>query len=312
MAVMARVECGLVMSHSPLIMINREAAGERGARFLQAADDMRSWLDRKNIDVMILIADDHWYSYFYDHMPTFLIGTDQCEGWGDWDLPKYRIPVEKDLASHLLHAGLTKGFDLSFSRSMKIDHGHTQIMYFLNPDLRIPVVPIAINTIAPPLPTLKRSFELGEMIKEAVVEWEKDTRVAVIGSGGLSHWVPIPKLDSQKEQDQAMIQVMLHGRSVIDDSDQYNEMRKKRFQNVKSGRVNEEWDRKILDMIVNGQHDQLKSMTAEEIEKEGGGGGQEIRNWVAVMGAVQGLKAEVVCYQPVPEWVTGMGIVRWE
>lgn len=309
---MAKIACGLAMSHSPLIMTNREAAGERGERFIQAAHRMQEWLDSQSIDVLILIADDHLYSYFYDHMPTFLIGIGKCEGWGDWDIPKYQVPVAEELANHLLREGLKNGFDLSFSRTMKIDHGHTQAIYFLNPELRMQVVPIVINTIAPPQATLKRCFDLGQMIQKAVSIWEKDVRVAVVGSGGLSHWVPIPKVDSENEQNQPMIQIMLHGRTMIEDSDEYNEMRKKRFQSIQTGPVNEKWDRKILDLIVQQQYDLLKTMTAEEIEENGGNGAQEIRNWLAVMGAVEGLKPEVVCYEPIPEWITGMGIVRWQ
>ena len=28
-------------------------------------------------------------------MPSFTIGIDRCEGWGDWQIPEYDIPVEQ-------------------------------------------------------------------------------------------------------------------------------------------------------------------------------------------------------------------------
>ena len=69
--------------------------------------------------------------------------------------------------------------------SMKVDHGHTQGIYFLNPDLDIPVVPIAINTVAPPLPTMDRCFQLGELLRKAIGSWDADKKVAIAASGGI-------------------------------------------------------------------------------------------------------------------------------
>ena len=36
---------------------------------------------------------------------------------------------------------------------------------------------------------------------------------------------------------------------------------------------------------------------------------QELRNWVALLGAVPGAKGEVLVYEPVPEWITGCATV---
>ena len=68
-------------------------------------------------------------------MPSFTIGIDRCEGWGDWHIPEYDIPVEKDLAKHILNTGLENNVDFAFTMRMKVDHGHTQAIYFLNEDL---------------------------------------------------------------------------------------------------------------------------------------------------------------------------------
>ena len=51
------------------------------------------------------------------------------------------------------------------------------------------------------------------------------------------------------------------------------------------------------------------SLTHDEIERDGGNGGQEIRNWMALLGAVPGWKGEVLAYEPVDEWITGCGAV---
>ena len=308
---MAQIVSGIAMSHSPLIMTSEEAGGEKGRRFLNQAKEMKEWLKEQNVDVLVLISDDHFNSYFYNHMPSFTIGIGECEGWGDWRIPKYQIPVEKDLSKHILNTGLEKGIDFAFTLSMKVDHGHTQGIYFLNPDLDIPVVPIAVNTSAPPLPTMDRCFQLGEVIRTAIESWDSDKKVALVASGGISHWVPTPKIDSTKPEDQHMIQLLKNGHAVIDDLKEHLKNRENRVTKIKSGPVNEEWDREFLTAIIEGDYETIRNWSYEYIEENGGNGGQEIRNWLVLLGTLQGFKSEVVCYEPIPEWVTGMGIVRF-
>ena len=55
--------------------------------------------------------------------------------------------------------------------------------------------------------------------------------------------------------------------------------------------------------------EQRERVTHDEIERDGGNGGQEIRNWIALLGAVPGWKGEVLAYQPVEEWIIGCGTV---
>ena len=58
-------------------------------------------------------------------------------------------------------------------------------LHFLTPDMRLPIVPIVINTLAPPLPTPRRCFLLGQVVGEVV---RRDTRrVGLIATGGMSH-----------------------------------------------------------------------------------------------------------------------------
>jgi hypothetical protein len=62
----------------------------------------------------------------------------------------------------------------------------------------IPTVPIMVNTYYPPnQPTPKRCFDLGRAVRAAIETWPNDARVAVIGSGGLSHFVIDEELDHQ-------------------------------------------------------------------------------------------------------------------
>lgn len=308
---MAEIVAGVAMSHSPMIMTNEAGGGEKGQRFLNTVAEMKQWLKDMGTDVIVLISDDHFNSYFYDHMPSFTIGVDRCEGWGDWEIPEYQIPVEKELAKHVLDTGLGNNVDFAFSMRMKVDHGHTQAVHFLNDDLNIPVVPIAVNTAAPPLPTMDRCFQVGEVVRKAIETWESDKKVAIVASGGISHWVPIPKIDSEKPEDQELIKVLTNGRQQIEELDEYLNTRKTRVTSLKSGPVNEEWDRKFLRYIREKDYQALRQWSPDYIEENGGNGGQEIHNWLVLLGILQEFDPEVACYEPIPEWVTGMGVVKF-
>jgi 3-O-methylgallate 3,4-dioxygenase len=63
-------------------------------------------------------------------------------------------------------------------------------------DRPIPHVPVLINTFYPPnQPTAQRCHKFGQALKEAIESWPEDLRVAVIASGGLSHFVVDEDLD---------------------------------------------------------------------------------------------------------------------
>jgi 3-O-methylgallate 3,4-dioxygenase len=57
-------------------------------------------------------------------------------------------------------------------------------------DKPVPSVPILINTFYPPnQPTVRRCYAFGKSILKAIKTWKSDARVALFGSGGLTHFV---------------------------------------------------------------------------------------------------------------------------
>jgi hypothetical protein len=59
-----------------------------------------------------------------------------------------------------------------------------------------PILPLFQNTCYPPnQPTPRRCFAVGQAIASAVAAWDEPARVAVIASGGLSHFVVDEELD---------------------------------------------------------------------------------------------------------------------
>jgi len=104
------------------------------------------------------------------------------------------------LAEQLLIRGLDTGWDFAASNAwpehpaphhhLGTPHAFAFILRRIMQDRAIPTLPIITNTFFPPnQPRPWRCFELGELVNEVVQAWDEDVRVAVVGSGGMSHFV---------------------------------------------------------------------------------------------------------------------------
>src|SRR5262245_2791163 len=58
-------------------------------------------------------------------------------------------------------------------------------MHFVVPDMNVAVVPIMINTLADPQPSVKRCMALGRVIGDVVRHSSR--RIGLVATGGLSH-----------------------------------------------------------------------------------------------------------------------------
>lgn len=299
-------------SHSPLWgMTPPTSPSDSGAEFVQGAQRASGLLSSLGVSAAVVFGPDHFRFAFYDLMPRFCIGVREVIAAGDYNSPGGRLPVAEELARHIYGEVCTAGFDPSLSLRMGVDHGIAQTYGAMFPQLDVPIVPIMVNTSAPPLPSVRRCYEFGLAVGQAVASFHGQDRIAVIGSGGLSHWPPKLQIDD----------VSLDGRHrdfLLGDRAQLTEREAGRQRRVAemgaaSGAVNSVWDKWVLDCIQHNQIDPLLDLTEDQIERDGGNGGQEIRTWVAAAGAYAGGGAAIAdtefdrAYEPVPRWITGMG-----
>ena len=195
---MAKVVAGLGCSHAPSIAHAYDAGASRDPgmtplfdAFAQAA----RWLAEQRPDALVVIYNDHVDNYFFDAWPTFAIGIADDfqiadEGWGPRRFAA--VPGHRALARHIAAQLLGRGIDLMTSHRMELDHGFLSPMPMVDEDWRVPVVPITINVVLDPLPTPARCWTLGAAVGAAIESYPEDLRVAVIGTGGLSHQLTGP------------------------------------------------------------------------------------------------------------------------
>jgi protocatechuate 4,5-dioxygenase beta chain len=198
---MATIVGGIGTSHVPAI----GAAIAKGLQqdpywkpFFDGYKGARAWLDRAKPDVVVMFYNDHGLNFFLDAMPTFAVGAapeyrNADEGWGLPVLAPY--PGDVDLSWHLIEHLIDEEFDVATCQEMKVDHAFTVPYALLWPGQARPVrvVPIEINTVQHPLPSARRCAKLGAAVGRAIRSYEKNERVLVLGTGGLSH-----QLDGQR------------------------------------------------------------------------------------------------------------------
>jgi len=103
-----------------------------------------------------------------------------------------------DLGSHLIERLVEDEFDVAqfdalphpLPRFSGIPHAYGFVYRQIMRDDPVPTVPVLVNTFYPPnQPTVRRCYKFGQALKRAIESWDDDARVAVICSGGLSHFV---------------------------------------------------------------------------------------------------------------------------
>ena len=251
-------------------------------------------------------------------MPAFCVGV-RAQAAGDWNYGPAPLDVPEDQALGLIEHCLDHGIDLSYSYRMQADHGFTQPLDLLCEGQldRYPVIPVFINGAAAPMPRIKRVIELGKVIGEYLKTLNE--RILIIGSGGLSHDPPTPQIQTASAEVQ---EFLIAGRNPTPEARKHRQSKVIAVgQRLAEGDLsaalplNPEWDKDLLQRFKNADFDYLAQMTNDEIRRDGGRGGQEIRAWIAAFAALSAYgeyDAKIHYYEPIQEWIAGMGMMTAE
>ena len=170
--------------------------------------------------------------------------------------------------------GCSEPVPASSGQALLFDDNWSVPLHYLTPAHDVPLVPINMNCINLPIPGPERSYRAGQAIVRAIEEdLPDDLRVALIGTGGLSH---------------------------EPGGERY-------FQ------VDETFDRWFLDLLGTGDVERiLAEATIERMEAAGGGGTAELMAWLVVMAGARNKRADTVFYVPAVEMRCGIGAVTWD
>ena len=271
---MAEIVGGFLMPHNPMLTVAPQAADPAKAKTIFGTfETISSRVKELQADTVIVIGDDHYTNFGPHCIPSYLIAIGDVDGPVEAFLGIERAPIQNNeaLANHILKTGYAEGIDWSFAKSLTVDHS-VAIPYHLavRNNPGLKTIPIYLNAAVAPIIASRRAYQIGGSIRRAVQSWPGNERVVVYGTGGISHWVG----------------------------------------SFGMGRVNAEFDYRILDLFQKGDIEGLIALSDETILAEGGDGCLEIKNWICAMGAFPGATADTLAYEAVPEWITGMGFAE--
>jgi 2,3-dihydroxyphenylpropionate 1,2-dioxygenase len=295
------------MSHSPFAtMMPPATASSPGGRFIAEVARVADSVAALAPDALVVIGPDHFHANFYDAMPPFILGVEQVEAFGDFESRAGALPVASELAWSIRDRLTGEGFDVALSYALTVDHGIVQSYEMVRGAAEIPLVPLVVNTAAPPLPDLARCVTLGRSLGAAVRGSAGDTRVLIVASGGLSHWLPSndPRDPSVPADRRA---AMIHGRRDVRAFAAAREPRVRAMVGNPDAPVNAAWDGWFLKQLRSADLDPIVALGDRGLEDQAGSGGHEIRTWLIGLAAA-GVPLTWTSYEPVPEWITGMAV----
>ncbi|WP_417534457.1 3-carboxyethylcatechol 2,3-dioxygenase [Marinobacterium stanieri] len=300
------------LSHTPLRGRNDPSAdvvAEVDAVLAQSRAEVEAF----DPELILVFAPDHYNGLFYDLMPPFVVAT-AAESVGDYGTLTGNLSVDAELALELTKHLMESDLDVSLSHRLQVDHGCTQTLEEMTGSLtRYPVIPIIINSVAPPFVPYRRIRKLGEAVGHFLAGLNK--RVLILGTGGLSHEPPVPLLADSPQEVQ---EFLICGRNPTPEGRAAREAR-----TIAAGKIygselcqqtplNAVWDESFIELLQSGELEQVDDFDIQQISTEAGRSTHEVRTWVAAFAALAAsgpYQARKDYYRPINEWIAGYGVV---
>ena len=265
-----------VLSHAPGITGRANLCDNTEMRdaFYAKLDQQRQDIEDCGAEALIVIAAEHFANFFMNNMPAFCIGIAERYSGPiedpDWlKIAKTTVPGAPDLGTRLTRE-VMQTVDVAYAEEWKFDHGIMVPLNFLTPRYDLSVIPVNINCQGPPLTPLHRAWAFGEALRRACDSVPE--RMALVGTGGISHWPATPD----------------------------------------SGKINEQWDRDFLDRLMRQDKTALLSYTDSDTYDDAGQGGFEIRTYIAAAAAAGGPGELQFYTAELPIFAVGVTVARFE
>lgn len=304
---MAKIVLGVGASHTTLMNTKWDKVDhlQRAHGFKNALLETQKRMKAAKPDAVIILGSNHFRGSWLDLMPAFTVGVGDIDCAGEHGTPKGIRHVDDESAISICNHLIKNDFDVAFSTKLPVDHGISHAIQWVIAD-DTPIIPLVVNCFAPPLPNMNRCLSLAKELKNAIDALPADMRIAVVATGGISHQLPFPDWRKPKsDNDDFFVDSFKNGRG---NWTQYEVKRREIIVNSPP-QLNEEFDKMFLDLIKEGKLDELPNKVEDEqLTSVAGNGANEIRAWLMMSQLLDNAKGEVLCYSPMPEWLTGMAV----
>lgn len=256
----------------------------RYARIRDSLGLLRRKLEQLRPDALILVGDDQNEHFREENLPQIAIylGGDfltYSRGSASQPVPYRSAP---ELAEAIFEECVESGIDMASVRSFPdnalLAHAFGPVLRTVDPEARIPVVPIFVNAIHVPAPSPSRCYYYGQTIRRAVEGYAGAKGVAIYASGGLSHFTggyPYAHYEGP----------------------------------FTYGSISEDFDRWLVGKMGAGEGHALSQLTNKDII---GNGEIELRSWITMLGAIGDARPERLTYEPFYRGIMGMAVGCWD
>ena len=269
---MASLVGAFATSHGPLLVREWQAVPDEQKQRLSAAfRELGKRVSGAKPDVIIAVAPDHWSNFFLDHIGAFCIGRAES----------YSGPVEPWL---------------------KIER--TQVKG--DPELAAELIEAAYDGGVEPGFAYELEFDHGTMVPLHFLSPRMDRPVVPVLFNTLASPQPNARrclefgriIGRVAAQSTKRIGLIATGGLSHDPGEKNH------------GIIDSEFDHGFLSAMAAGDAEKLSAYTRSEFAKAGAGA-FELLSWVALAGALGGRKGEVVAYEAVKPWATGVGLMNF-
>lgn len=194
-------------------MVDKAVWDGQQQRCQQSIERLADIFAESRIDVAVVVGNDQMEIFDDRLIPAFGVHYGDTitnheftpERWAqvpvgvDLAIPGYipaggaDYPGHPELARHIIGQVMADNFDVAAMKAMpkpETPHAWGFIYRRIMRDNPVPSVMVTVNAFYPPnQPSVRRCFDFGKSIRRAIESWDSDARVALIASGGLTHFV---------------------------------------------------------------------------------------------------------------------------
>jgi hypothetical protein len=250
---MATIVGAFGVPHNPHFPTWAAAGDPRGLEVQPLYGGVADALASVRPDTLVVVTSDH-YNAFWESLPIFQIPV--CESArGPSDYPQLgvrEIALDASLARWLQRSLVAAEFDVGMTQELELDHTIVAPLSFIEPDGRLPIVPVFVNAFVRPLPSARRCAAIGRALRDAISSFEDDRRVAVVASGSFSLEIGGPRIS-----DVAHVGVPDPG-----------------------------WVERVLALLRTGDFDTLVAEATDEQLWKAGNAGGELLDWIVALSTI--------------------------
>jgi aromatic ring-opening dioxygenase catalytic subunit (LigB family) len=261
------------LGHAPGIIAWRDKAPSAQAeRVFEAFNELGRRLVAARLDALVLFTAEHWANFFLDHISPFCIGR----------ASSFIGPVEPWLK---IERATLRG----------------------EPELASALLAACYERGIEPGFAHEMQLDHGTMIPLHFLTPEMSVPIVPIVVNTLASPVPLPRrcfelgevVGEVVRSSPKRIGIIATGGMSHDPGER------------RHGFIDQAFDHRFLAEMGAGNVSKLKSYTVADLSGAGAGA-LELLNWIALAGATRGSRGEVLAYEPVVPWATGIGAMAFE